>query len=120
MMKRVLAALTFVACLVPAASAEGQRFTFVSDNPSGAGKHGGSVEVTPTANANIYDVVWTVPEGSLKGIASVDEATDTVTAAYVQDGQPGLVILKEQADRSWAGSWYQAGKTGAEAWTPAP
>jgi hypothetical protein len=114
--------ITFAASvwLLAPAMAEGQTFNFVSDNPSGAGTHAGTVVVTPTATKDIYDVVWTIPEGSLKGIASVDEATDTVTAAYVQDGMPGLVILKEQSDRSWSGSWHQGGKTGAEVWTPAP
>jgi hypothetical protein len=111
-------AATFLA-LTPAV-AQSQSFLFVADNPSGAGTHSGTVAVTPTATKDIYDVVWTITDGSVKGIARIDEGTDTVTAAYVQDGVAGLVILQEQPDRSWTGYWYQGGKTGAEVWAPAP
>lgn len=119
MLKSGLIAFAVSFWLLSPAMANGEKFTFVSDNPDGAGTHAGTVEVTRTGTKDVYDVVWTIPEGSLKGLAIVDEKTDTVHASYALDGVPGLVVLKEQDDRTWSGAWYQGGKTGSEVWTPA-
>ena len=105
--------------LAASALAGTQTFTFKSDNPSGTGEHMGTVTLTSTSETNIYDVVWTIPEGSLKGIAFVDEGSDTAYVSYGLEANPGLVVLREGKERDWVGKWYQAGRSGNEVWTVA-
>ncbi len=104
--------------LIGSAAAETQIFDFTSANPAGPGEHKGVVEATSTATKDVYDVVYRVPEGELKGIAFVDEGSDTIYVSYSLDGTPGIVVLKQSDDpKVWSGAWHQAGKAGFEVWT---
>lgn len=87
------------------------------------GKNGDGSGYTGTVTIKIisdttFSIEWKIGGSVTKGFGM--RMNDTLSATYMLDGQPGLIIYKAQGDGSLAGIWAIKGQSGngSETLTP--
>lgn len=87
------------------------------------GKNADGSSYTGTVTVKIisdttYTMEWKIDGSVLKGFGM--RMGDTLSATYMLEGQPGLIIYKVQNDGTWVGTWAIKGEsgTGSEVLTP--
>jgi hypothetical protein len=88
-----------------------------------AGKNGDGSGYTGTVSIKVisdttFSIEWKIGNSVTKGFGM--RMNDTLSATYMLDGQPGLIIYKVQDDGSLAGIWAIKGQpgNGSEVLTP--
>ena len=88
-----------------------------------AGKNTDGTAYTGTVAIKIisdttYSIEWTIDGSVIKGFGM--RMNDNLSATYMLDGQPGLIMYKVQGDGSLAGTWAIKGQkgSGSEILTP--
>lgn len=87
----------------------------LSSNYKAVGKSGDGTPYTGTVAIKIisdttFSIEWKVDGSVTKGFGM--RLNDTLSATFMQDGQPGLVIYKIQSDGSLTGIWAMEGESG--------
>ncbi len=119
MIRRLFCAVVFLAA-VTAANAEplklAPKYNSTGTNPDGS-KYTGSAVVHIISDTT-FAIEWTIAGETYKGFGM--RMDDSLSATYMLDGQPGLIIYKVQADGSMVGTWAIKGQsgTGSETLTP--
>jgi len=87
------------------------------------GKNGDGSSYTGTVAVKIisdttFSIEWKLGDSVIKGFGM--RMNDTLSATYMLNGQPGLIIYKVQADGSLSGIWAIKGESGngSEVLTP--
>jgi len=80
----------------------------VGKNPDGS-SYTGTVTVKIISDTT-YTIEWKTGDSVTKGFGM--RMNDTLSATYMLNGQPGLVIYKLQSDGSLAGIWAIKGESG--------
>lgn len=117
-MKRYVFAGATLLALTFGASAQsiGGAYKVEGTNHDGS-TYEGDAQITLTSDTTC-EIVWDTDGTTSEGICSRND--DAFAAAYVLDGDVGLVIYKVQPDGSMQGLWTIAGQegTGTEVLTP--
>lgn len=87
------------------------------------GKNGDGSSYTGTVTIKIisdttYSIEWKIGNSVTKGFGM--RMNDTLSATYMLNGEPGLIIYKAQSDGSFTGIWAIKGQSGngSETLTP--
>jgi hypothetical protein len=117
MKKSILALALLGACAVPAsAQSIGGQYTTQGTNLDGS-PYSGTADITLTSETTC-EIKWATGSTEASGICMRND--DAFSAAYVLNGEIGLVIYKAGADGTLSGLWTVAGKegSGTEVLTP--
>ena len=81
------------------------------------GKNGDGSSYTGTVTIKIisdttYTIEWNIGGSVTKGFGM--RMNDTLSATYMLNGEPGLIIYKVQGDGSLSGIWAIKGQTGKQ------
>ena len=116
------AALAMIAFCLATLSAHADTLT-LAPSYRAAGKNADGSAYTGTVTVKVisdttYTIEWEIDGSVLKGFGM--RMGDTLSATYMLEGQPGLIIYKVQADGTLAGIWAIKGEsgTGTEVLTP--
>ena len=112
-----------IAAFVFAVSAHADTLT-LAPTYKAVGKNGDGSSYTGTVSIKIlsnttYAIEWKMDGSVVKGFGM--RMDDTLSATYMLEGQPGLIIYKVQSDGTMIGTWAIKGQsgTGSETLTPA-
>ncbi len=109
---RLSIALIAMLLLAPLASAETLRllssYKAVGKNPDGS-PYTGAVAVKIISDTT-FAIEWRIGDSVTRGFGM--RMNDTLSATYLLNGQPGLVMYKVQDDGSLSGIWAIRGQSG--------
>jgi len=117
---KLLAAVTALFLLVISAHAEVLQ---LASSYKAVGKNGDGSDYTGTVSVKVisdttFSIEWKIGGSVTKGFGM--RMNDTLSATYMLNGQPGLIIYKVQNDGSMSGIWAIRGLSGngSETLTP--
>lgn len=122
-MKRIACAAAMLAAVfvTPAVAADhtmmlGDHYNVVGTNADGSPYRG-------TADVHVISTTTFLVAWHIKGAASSGfgmRMGDTISATYMLDGAPGLIIYRQTANGGFKGIWAIKGQNGSgtEEWTP--
>lgn len=108
------AALMLVATALPAAAADrvltlAAHYSVDGTNPNGS-HYAGTADIKVISNTT-FSIAWNIKgAGSSNGFGM--RMSDTISATYLLNGQPGLAMYRAQPDGSFKGIWAIRGQNG--------
>lgn len=91
-------------------------YSVVGTNANGS-KYTGVADIVDISDTT-FSIVWHIGSATQKGFGM--HMRDTLSATYMLNGQPGLIIYKEQGDGSLTGAWAIRGERGSGTETLTP
>jgi hypothetical protein len=85
-------------------------------NPSGS-TYTGTVDISVISDTT-FNIVWKIEGVVYKGFGM--RMNDTISATYMLDGEPGLVIYKAGSGGTFSGLWAVKGENGSGTETLTP
>jgi hypothetical protein len=110
-MIRILCTLAFLA-VATAANAETltlhSTYNVAGTNPNGS-KYTGTADVKVISDAT-FSIQWKIGGSTINGFGM--RMNEALSATYMLNGQPGLVIYQVSKDGTWSGLWAIRGQDG--------
>jgi hypothetical protein len=106
---RTIWTLIFIAVAIPAQTEPltlSTKYDAVGTNPDGS-KYTGTAAVTVISNVT-FTIIWTIGGSVIRGFGML--MNDSLSATYMINGEPGLVIYKVDANGTLDGLWAIRGK----------
>src|ERR1700676_3298201 len=109
-MIRTLCSLVFLAVATAAANAEtlhlSSTYAVSGTNPDGS-KYAGTADVRVISDAT-FSIQWKIGGSTINGFGM--RMNEALSATYMLNGQPGLVIYEVAKDGTWSGLWAIRGQ----------